>query len=261
MRQPFASLRLGELGAQVFAEFRDRRLQSVGARTVNGDLTALSQVFKVARSEWGIPVPNYVAGIRRPRQPAPRDRRLRPGEFESLIRAADCCRTSTLRWLVEFAIETAMRRGEILGIAWEHVDWDGSTLRIPRAKTGPRTIPLSPQAIAVLHARRSQAVARPFPLTLVAFKLAWARTVKRSKLSDLHFHDLRHEAISRFFERGLSIPEVALISGHKDPRMLFRYTHLRAEDVAAKLASQQTRVARLPAAAGRESGSKSSAPA
>ena len=52
---------------------------------------------------------------------------------------------------------------------------------------------------------------------------------------DLHFHDLCHEAISRFFEMGLSVPEVALISGHRDYRMLFRYTHLRAEDIVAKL--------------------------
>lgn len=59
---------------------------------------------------------------------------------------------------------------------------------------------------------------------------------KRAGVPDHHFHDLRHEAVSRFFERGLSVPEVALISGHRDPRMLFRYTHLRAEDVAAKLA-------------------------
>ena len=60
-----------------------------------------------------------------------------------------------------------------------------------------------------------------------------------SGIKDLHFHDLRHEAISRFFEMGLSIPEVALISGHRDPRMLFRYTHLRAEDVAEKINSMQ----------------------
>lgn len=52
---------------------------------------------------------------------------------------------------------------------------------------------------------------------------------------DLHFHDLRHEAISRLFERGLSLPEVALISGHRDPRMLLRYTHLEVSNVAAKL--------------------------
>ena len=52
---------------------------------------------------------------------------------------------------------------------------------------------------------------------------------------DLRFHDLRHEAISRFFELGLNIPEVAVISGHKDPRMLFRYTHLRAEELVGRL--------------------------
>ncbi len=64
---------------------------------------------------------------------------------------------------------------------------------------------------------------------------AWDRLCRRAAIEDLHFHDLRHEAISRFFERGLSVPEVALISGHRDYRMLFRYTHLRAEDVAKKL--------------------------
>lgn len=65
--------------------------------------------------------------------------------------------------------------------------------------------------------------------------MAWKRVVTRARLIDLRFHDLRHEAISRFFEKGLNVPEVALISGHRDPRMLFRYTHPRAEDVAAKL--------------------------
>ena len=65
--------------------------------------------------------------------------------------------------------------------------------------------------------------------------MAWKRLIKRSGIADLHFHDLRHEAITRFFEMGLSVPEVALISGHKDYRMLARYTHLRPEDVASKL--------------------------
>ena len=59
--------------------------------------------------------------------------------------------------------------------------------------------------------------------------------LRKEVVSDLRFHDLRHEAISRFFEMGLSIPEVAVISGHKDARMLFRYTHLRAENIIVKL--------------------------
>ena len=76
---------------------------------------------------------------------------------------------------------------------------------------------------------------RIFPVTDVAVRQAWDRLVKRAGITNLRFHDLRHEAISRFFEMGLSVPEIVLISGHRDPRMLFRYTHLRAEDVVKKL--------------------------
>ena len=75
----------------------------------------------------------------------------------------------------------------------------------------------------------------PFPVISNGFRLAWVRLRRRAGLSDLRFHDLRHEAISRFFELGLNIPEVAVISGHKDPRMLFRYTHLRAEELVGRL--------------------------
>ena len=57
----------------------------------------------------------------------------------------------------------------------------------------------------------------------------------KANISDFRFHQLRHEAISRFFEKGLSIPEIALISGHKDVRMLFRYTYLKAEDIVRKI--------------------------
>ena len=75
----------------------------------------------------------------------------------------------------------------------------------------------------------------PFPVNANALRLAWDRLRARADLSDLRFHDLRHEAISRFFEMGLNMPEVAVISGHRDPRMLFRYTHLRAEDLLPKI--------------------------
>jgi len=73
-------------------------------------------------------------------------------------------------------------------------------------------------------------------LTTMAVKKAFGRAAARAGLIDLHFHDLRHEATTRFFERGLNIMEVAAITGHKDLRMLSRYTHLRAEDLAKKLA-------------------------
>ena len=76
---------------------------------------------------------------------------------------------------------------------------------------------------------------RVFPTTAIALRLAWDRITFRARVTDLHFHDLRHEAISRFFERGLTLPEVALISGHRDARMLFRYTHPAREQILRKL--------------------------
>jgi integrase len=113
------------------------------------------------------------------------------------------------------------------------------TLHIPITKNGhARTIPLSRAALAVLRDLRdhcSPLSERLLPITDCAAKMSWKRLAKRARLEDLRFHDLRHEAISRFFEKGLNVPEVALISGHRDLRMLFRYTHPRAEDVAAKL--------------------------
>ena len=129
-----------------------------------------------------------------------------------------------------------MRRGELVNILWEDIDFARRTLHIPHTKNGhPRTIPLSPRAIDILRQLHGSNEARVFPMSPNAVRLAWQRLTKRAGIEDLHFHDLRHEAISRFFEMGLSVPEVALISGHRDYRMLFRYTHLRAEDVAAKL--------------------------
>ena len=129
----------------------------------------------------------------------------------------------TLRNIIEIAIETGMRRGEILNIKKEHIKAD--TLLIPITKNGhQRTIPLTERAKYILNKSKL-----PFPMSANAVRLAWERLKNKANIKDLHFHDLRHEAISRFFEKGLSIPEVALISGHKDVRMLFRYTHLKAE--------------------------------
>ena len=108
---------------------------------------------------------------------------------------------------------------------------------LPLTKNGSsREVPLSTKAAQVLARQRQRNdTPSPFPVTANGFRLAWERLRNRAGLSDLRFHDLRHEAISRFFELGLNIPEVAVISGHKDPRMLFRYTHLKAEELARKL--------------------------
>jgi len=127
-----------------------------------------------------------------------------------------------------------MCRGELLNARYEHLQ--KGLLSIPITKTGiPRTIPLTPRALTVIRALPRSISGYFLPTSANALRLSWEQAKRRAMIEDPHFHDLRHEAISRFFEMGLSISEVALISGHKDYRMLARYTHLRAEDLVERL--------------------------
>ena len=237
IRDPFSSLKVSQLTSQAIAAFRDRRLLD-GRRTCHYDLILIRHCLKIAMNEWGLMLSsNPVDRVKMPPSSPARNRRLEDGEFERLEEAARQTKNPHIWPIVVFAIETGMRRGEILGLRWEHVDLNRRIAYLPLTKNGSsREVPLSTKAAKVLTAQRQRNdTPSPFPVTPNGFRLAWDRLRSRAGLSDLRFHDLRHEAISRFFELGLNIPEVAVISGHKDPRMLFRYTHLRAVDLVNRL--------------------------
>ena len=231
-----SSYQLDRLSSQVIAKFRDRRLLD-GLRTCQYDLILIRHCIKLAINEWGLMLSsNPVDKVKLPLSLRSRERRLNTGEFDRLEKAARLTQNPHIWPVVVFAIETGMRRGEILGITWECVDFDSRTVHLPITKNGSsRDVPLSSKATQILKGQNERQLPCPFPVTDNAFRLAWDRLRSRAELDDLRFHDLRHEAISRFFEMGLSMPEVALISGHKDPRMLFRYTHIKPENVLAKL--------------------------
>ena len=231
-----SSYQLDRLSSQAIAKFRDRRLLD-GRRTCQYDLILIRHCIKLAINEWGLMLSsNPVDKVKLPPSSRSRERRLNTGEFERLEKAAHLTQNPHIWLIVVFAIETGMRRGEILGITWECVDFDARTVHLPITKNGSsRDVPLSSKATQILKGQNEWQLPCPFPVTDNAFRLAWDRLRSRADVSGLRFHDLRHEAISRFFEMGLSMPEVALISGHKDPRMLFRYTHIKPENVLAKL--------------------------
>ncbi len=240
MQQSFANKTLAEITATKICDYRDARLKVVKAGTVRRDLAILRHAFDIAEREWGIPIrENPLKKLARIKPQAGRKRRLAPEEYEAIKKAAIDCKNKCLPDLIDFAIATGMRRGEMLRLKLSDIDFKAKTLHIPVTKNGhSRTIPLSGQAIEILEGRRKYADTNKglvFPTSCNAVQLAWQRLIKRADIKDLHFHDLRHEAISRFFERGLAVPEVALISGHRDFRMLFRYTHLKPEDIAEKL--------------------------
>ena len=219
-----------------FAAYRDERLKTVKPVTLKRELSVIHNIFEVARREWGFPIKdNPIDGLAFKAPDQRRERRLRPGELDRLIEAARSRRNPYIIPIIRFAIETGMRRGEILSMKWDHVDLPQRAVLIPNTKNGhARTIPLSSRAAGILS-ELPRTNDRVFPVSGNAVRLSWGRVVERAGITDLHFHDLRHEAISRFFELGLTTPEVALVSGHRDMRMLFRYTHPVRSLVAAKL--------------------------
>jgi integrase len=197
-------------------------------------------VINTGRTEWGLEnviKTNPVSMISKPKAPRPRDRRLEAGELERILHF-NSCPNPWFKSVIIFAIETGMRRGEILSLTWEHIHLEKRYAHLPDTKNGDsRDVPLSALALELLrdlpgNISSDQVV---FPLHFEALKSSWRRACCRRGISDLRFHDLRHEATSRFFEKGLNVMEVAAITGHKDLRMLQRYTHLRAEDLALKL--------------------------
>jgi integrase len=235
-RSPLGALSLSKVSSSAIAAYRDRRLDEVSPGTVRRELAILRHCLEVARREWAIPLGrNPVGGIQLPSPGAPRDRRLSEEDAERLKAALRSARAWYLSPVIELAVETGMRRGELLSLRRSRTDFSRRLTWLPITKSGrSRHVPLSPRAVEILM-KLPGGADEFFPISQVAFRQAWDRLIKRAGVSNLRFHDLRHEAISRFFEMGLSVPEVTLISGHKDARMLFRYTHLRAEDVASKL--------------------------
>jgi integrase len=241
-RRPIAQIKMAALSSSHIASYRDERLKQVAAGTINKELNHLAHVIETGRREWGIQLPeNPVRMVRRPSPPKARDRRFRQGEEERLRQAMQDARNPFLVPVVDLAIETGMRQGELVGLLWQHIDLKHRVAHLPLTKNGEaRSVPLSSKARAVLAALKPADVDAPTGpvfagLTGEAVKRAFMRTCDRAGLDDFHFHDLRHEATSRLFEKGLNPMEVASITGHKTLQMLKRYTHLNARDLAAKL--------------------------
>ncbi|CAN7509919.1 site-specific integrase [Variovorax sp. LjRoot290] len=239
MRSKLAAYTPATLTPQAVREWRDERLRTACGTTVNRQLNLLHHVIEFARKEWGIGSGNPVSDVSRPKNNRARDRRLSQGEEERLLLACDDSRRGYLRDVVTLAIETGMRQAELLGLRWELIDLEKATARLVDTKNGEdRTVPLSKAAVALLTKRKPEGEGNGtvWPgITTEAVKQAFQRARDRAGLEDFHFHDLRHEATSRFFEKGLNMMEAASVTGHKDLRMLKRYTHLDASKLALKL--------------------------
>ena len=202
--------------------------ETVSGSTINRRLDVISSMFTTFKKEYGYPVDNPVLSIRRPKKAQPRDRRFTDEELDKLIKGN---RTSPqLRSIMKIALETGLRMSEILRLDARLIE--GSTIKIPVAKTRPRIIPLTTDALAEI--RNADL---PFTLTKYALDKQFRKLCKYYGIEDAHFHDLRHQALTNFMkDKGLNVPETMMIAGHSDPRMLLRiYNNLEVSHVANKL--------------------------
>ena len=235
LRHKCSSLMLSEISPKTFADYRDERLQQVKPATICREFTIYQHTYQVAISEWGFPLDtNPLHNVKKPIYEDKRSRRIEAGELDAMISYCRARQQPELLNAIILAIETGMRRGELLRVCSEHFNANASTLFIPITKSGkPRTIPLTSKAIAIVSKLEPNQTI--YSRSTEGFTSAWQQLIQTTAIAGLRFHDLRRAAISRFFEIGLSVPEVALISGHRDYRMLQRYTHLKPEQVALKL--------------------------
>lgn len=279
-KQALAAIRSSDV-----AKLRDQWLKDYQPATVLRRLAVLSHVFTIARKEWGMEsLSNPVELVRKPQPNNARTRRIAieasqtgpeksdeetplraasNGELERVVAASSSSSLPSIVWL---AVETAMRRSEIVGLRWEHIDLERRVAHLPSTKNGSsRDVPLSTRAVNILAALqkvddcveadfesteddgrvfgiRSDAVTRAFERAVARARKEFVGQCKETRqkpdaryLTDLRFHDLRHEATSRLAEI-FPLHELTKITGHKDPRMLMRYYHPRAEDLAKRLA-------------------------
>lgn len=243
---------MAQIRSADIAAYRDERLKVVKSATVHRELALLSNLFSIARKEWGMEnLANPVQLVRKPKLPNGRDRRLLTGELEAIVAESE---SAELGAIILLAVETAMRRSELLGLDWKLINLKNRYLKLPDTKNGEgRTVPLSTTAVKLLEKLPRRISGRVFTMRGDSVTQAFTRARERARknyldschaqgerpvadfLENLTFHDLRHEATSRFFEKGLNPIEAASVTGHKDLRMLKRYTHLKAEELAKKL--------------------------
>ena len=248
---------LSALSTSDVATYRDDRLEEVGNKTVRDELGFIRRIIHVAQTDWGISFPsgNPADFVTKPKVSNSRNRRLTPDEYLHLITGS--CKSGRSKVLITeiivLAVETALRRGEIVNLDWQYIDLDARTVHLPETKNGEtRDVPLSSIAIDVFRVIGVKTKGRVFDVTGDGITQAFERVVKSSSacfvqmiekeglippygfLSNLRFHDLRHEATSRL-AKIFQPHELAKITGHKTLQIIMRYYHPTAEDLANKL--------------------------
>lgn len=235
-RDKIAKVTLGDLSASDFSDWRERRSREVSPGSVIREMQLLSSVLNMARKEWGLIPSNPMSNVRRPTKPASRDRLPTTEEMERLAISAgsDLSKTTARAFhAFLFALETAMRAGEIVGLTWADIDLGSRVAHLPTTKNGTaRDVPLSTEAVRLLKALPEGDPV--FGLTSQQLDALWRKLRYRAGVEGLTFHDSRHAAITRL-SRKLDVLALARMVGHRDLKMLSVYYNETAAELAKRL--------------------------
>jgi len=234
----FVDRQLEAVRAADIAAWRDKRLAEVATGSVRREMVLLRQVFETCRREWGWLTANPMSGVKWADKGKARFRRVSDGEIAALVASSHLrprgkAATATQRIMLAFlfAVETGMRCGEICGL--RKVDVHSTWVHLGRTKNGDeRDVPLSRAALALL--KRLPESDGVFDLTPRAVDALWRALRDRAGIVDLHWHDSRHEAITRL-ARKLNVPELARMVGTRDLSTLMIYFNPSAADIAKRL--------------------------
>jgi integrase len=239
-RYPLARRKLANLAGKDLADWRDARLGKVKPATVAREMTLLRSVLEVARRDWQWIRVNPIEDVRWPTVPKGRARRIEPDEVDAVVKAfgvADKLRADTATQRVGlaflFALETAMRSGEIVALHWRDVHLARRYVVLPATKNGDRReVALSTRAAEILKAL-PEGDGPVFGLDGPMRDALWRKT-KPAEIPDLHFHDTRGEAIWRLSKK-LDVLQLARMIGHRDVNSLMIYYRESAADLAKRL--------------------------
>ncbi|KAA1015942.1 site-specific integrase [Paraburkholderia panacisoli] len=246
--EAIAATRLSECTSQQFADWRDARLEHVSSATVIREMNLYSNIFCVARDESKLIEKSPLSGVRRPKEPKPRDRRISDDESEKLLFALGyggndfATISARVGAMFLFAIETGARASEMVRLTWDRVTLSRQYVHFPKTKNGfARDVALSPRAIKIIQSfaplRDKENKADPvFKVNTSQLDALFRKARDKCKIKDLHFHDTRHEAITRLAKK-LAVLDLARMVGIRDLDILMVYYNETAEDMAKKLAN------------------------
>ncbi len=232
LKSHFGSFFISRISPMMINDYKVKRLkQGLRPASVNRELATMKKAFNLALKEWQWITSNPVSRIALERENNKRDRWLTPDEEERLFKASP----PWLQNFIFFALNTGMRLGEILSLSCRGVDLDRKTVTVFESKNGePRTIPINDSTVNLL---KEMGRVRSIKTDLVFYSSSHTRldarnvrrdfqeALKKARIEDFRFHDLRHTFATRLVQNGVDIYKVQTLLGHKTPSVTQRYAH------------------------------------